>query len=138
MSIKGIIITAAIVGAVGYFLAYVPGSPFWGLVHRPETVALGASGDTQAGVDGGGTAPGEAPAPTREVKIITVLSKDAIPAILDPTFVSGEAAAAQMRDRELVIGLSINGDHRAYSTSLLSSHEVVNDTVGGVPIVVTW
>ena len=37
-----------------------------------------------------------------------------------------------------VIGVSINGDHRAYSTAQLSSHEVVNDTVGGLPIVVTW
>ncbi len=39
---------------------------------------------------------------------------------------------------ELVLGVSINGDHRAYSTGLLSGHEIVNDTVGGRPIAVTW
>lgn len=70
--------------------------------------------------------------------IRTVLPRDAIPAILSPRFVSGEEAAAQMSTRELVIGLSINGDHRAYATSQLSSHEVVNDVVGGRPIMVTW
>ncbi len=43
-----------------------------------------------------------------------------------------------MRPEELVLGLSINGDHRAYSLPFLSSHEIVNDTVGGVPVAVTW
>jgi hypothetical protein len=39
---------------------------------------------------------------------------------------------------ERVIGLSINGDHRAYPLKLLSRHEIVNDTVGGTLVAVTW
>ncbi len=83
-------------------------------------------------------APLPTPTPARSLDIRTVLPKDAIPAILNPVFVSGVDADAQMVPQDLVIGVSIDGDHRAYSTSQLSSHEVVNDTVGGRPIVVTW
>ena len=78
------------------------------------------------------------PAPTPAYEIRTVLEKDAIPAILDPRFLQGEEARAQMRPDELVVGVSIDGDRRAYSTAQLSRHEVVNDTVGGRPIAVTW
>jgi hypothetical protein len=74
----------------------------------------------------------------RTLEIITVLARDAIPAIMNPNFVSGEKAHAQMQPHSQVIGLSINGDYRAYSTAHLNSHEVVNDTVGGVPVAVTW
>ena len=66
------------------------------------------------------------------------LAKDGIPAIFDPVFITVEEAASQMNDRDLVIGLSINGEHHAYSTAFLSSHEIVNDVVGGVPVAVTW
>ena len=37
-----------------------------------------------------------------------------------------------------VIGVSINGDSRAYTVPMLSVHEIVNDVVGGEPIAVTW
>ena len=43
-----------------------------------------------------------------------------------------------MRPEELVIGLSINGDSRAYPINILSRHEIVNDVVGGKPVAVTW
>ena len=61
----------------------------------------------------------------------------AIPAILDPRFVAGEAAREQYGEKEQVLGVSINGDHRAYSIPHLSFHEVVNDVVGGVPVAIT-
>ena len=70
--------------------------------------------------------------------IITVLGYDAIPAILNPEIVSAEEAAERMSPSEQVIGLSINGEHRAYSIPMLSRHEIVNDTVGGKPVAVTW
>ena len=97
----------------------------------------------------GGSAPGE-PAPINgEAKwqpeiteprydIITVLGYDAIPAILEPKIVNIEEADEWMVPSEQVIGLSINGDHRAYSIPMLSRHEIVNDTVGGKPVAVTW
>ena len=43
-----------------------------------------------------------------------------------------------MQANERVIGLSIDGDSRAYPLNMLSRHEIVNDTVGGVPVAVTW
>ncbi len=73
-----------------------------------------------------------------DLKIVTVLGRDGIPAIFDPQFLGPEDAAAQMKANERVIGLSIDGDHRAYPLNLLSRHEIVNDTVGGVPVAVTW
>ena len=70
--------------------------------------------------------------------IITVLGKDGIPSIDNPHFVGPDEANQQMQSYERVIGVSINGDHRAYSLNMLSRHEIVNDTVGGVPVAVTW
>ncbi len=70
--------------------------------------------------------------------IVEVLPRDRILAIFDPVFMSAEAAADSISERDLVIGLSINGDHRAYSLPFLSRHEIVNDVVGGKPVAVTW
>ena len=75
---------------------------------------------------------------TRELKIITVLGRDGIPAILEPQCITPTEAVGQMDPSERVIGVSINGEHRAYPLNLLSRHEIVNDIVGGKPIAVTW
>jgi hypothetical protein len=63
--------------------------------------------------------------------------KDGIPSIDAPRFVP----VAEMRDlasTEPVIGLEIAGDARAYPLRILTWHEIVNDTVGGVPVAVTY
>ena len=63
--------------------------------------------------------------------------KDGIPSIDDPQFV----AVSEHKDlvpTEPVIGLSINGDARAYPLRILTWHEIVNDTVGGVAVAVTY
>jgi hypothetical protein len=67
-------------------------------------------------------------------------SPDDIPAIFanDNLFVSAEDGNAEWRDDEDVIGLEFNGDARAYPIRLLSLHEIVNDTVGGEPVAITW
>lgn len=74
--------------------------------------------------------------PASEIR--TLLPKDAIRSIDDPKFVSTKEADKFMRPDEMVLGVSINGDNRAYSIPLLSSHEIVNDVVGGRKIAVTW
>jgi hypothetical protein len=79
----------------------------------------------------------EAPA-SRRLEIVTLLPKDAIPAIFDPTFVEPAVADTWLRPDDQVIGVTINGESRAYGTAFLSSREIVNDTVGGRPIMVTW
>ena len=75
---------------------------------------------------------------TLDLKIVTVLGRDGIPAILNPIFIPASDAVIQMEPGERVLGVSINGDHRAYPLNLLSRHEIVNDVVGGVPVAVTW
>ena len=74
----------------------------------------------------------------RSLDLVTLLGFDAIPAILDPDFVTVVEANEQMDDDEQVLGVSINGESRAYSIPMLSRHEIVNDVVGGAPIAVTW
>jgi hypothetical protein len=70
--------------------------------------------------------------------IVTLLPPDAIPAIDNPRFLTAAEADAFYDPDELVIGVSFDGDTRAYSAPFLSQHEIVNDTVGGVKIAVTW
>ncbi len=87
--------------------------------------------------------PSAIPTPTpdtsyRDLKIVTLLPPDAIPAILDPTFLDAEEAWEQYLADEPVLGVSINGEHKASSIPYLSSREIVNDEVGGVAIAVTW
>lgn len=80
----------------------------------------------------------EEPTPLPDYDIVNVLPKDAIPAIFNPKFLSAAEADKQYDPTELVLGVEIDGDARAYSIPYLSGHEIVNDTVGGVHIAVTW
>ncbi|MES2209300.1 MAG: DUF3179 domain-containing protein [Chloroflexota bacterium] len=64
--------------------------------------------------------------------------KDGIPAIDNPVFESIEAARIWLGDRSPVISFDIGGQARAYPLAVLIWHEIVNDTVGGVPVVVTF
>lgn len=75
---------------------------------------------------------------TREFRIVTLLGFDDIPAIDDPKFVTGAEGGTQLLPDDLVIGVVVNGEARAYGVAFLSRHEIVNDTVGGRPIAVTW
>jgi hypothetical protein len=74
----------------------------------------------------------------QSLTIVTLLPKDAIPAILDPQFASPVVVESQMQDTEPVIGVALEGEARAYPINMLSRHEIVNDVVGGEPIAVTW
>jgi Protein of unknown function (DUF3179) len=63
---------------------------------------------------------------------------DGIPSIDNPKFISVQEASKQLEDSDLVIGLNINGDIRAYPLQILVWHEIVNDKVGGVPVAGTY
>ena len=58
---------------------------------------------------------------------------DGIPALTNPDFID-VAEADYLRDDDLVFGLEINGDARAYPLRILNWHEMFNDVVGGVPV----
>ena len=72
------------------------------------------------------------------LRIVSLIPKDAIPAILEPRFISAQSAEDEINDTEKIIGVSINGEARAYPIDILSRHEIVNDVVGGESIAVTW
>jgi len=64
--------------------------------------------------------------------------KDGIPAIDNPGSVSVEEADAWLEPQEPVILVQVEGDARAYPVQILMWHEIVNDTIGGVPVAVTF
>ncbi len=72
----------------------------------------------------------------RPDQIVSVLPREAIPAIDRPRFVSADTA--HLGGTDIVIGVEIGGEARAYPVGILSGHEIVNDTIRGHPIAVTW
>jgi len=63
--------------------------------------------------------------------------KDGIPAIDNPRF-EPLSSVSNLTDKEPVVSLSINGDARAYPIRILMWHEIVNDTIGGQPVTITY
>ncbi len=63
--------------------------------------------------------------------------KDGIPSIDKPIF-DPVAKTKSLIATEPVIQLILNGDARAYPLRILTWHEIVNDSVGGVPVAVTY
>ena len=64
--------------------------------------------------------------------------KDGIPSIDDPQFESIAGADFWLDDLEPVQVVDLNGDVRAYPVQVMVWHELVNDTVGGEPVVITF
>ncbi len=63
---------------------------------------------------------------------------DGIPPIDKPQFESVAAAQSWLSNFSPVIALGIAGDVRAYPIAILIWHEIVNDTIGGTPVIVTF
>ena len=59
---------------------------------------------------------------------------DGIPPLESPRQLWPEEAAAWINDSDPVIGIELNGDARAYPIRIIAWHEMVNDTIGGVPV----
>ena len=71
-------------------------------------------------------------------EVYQALPLGAIPAIDEPAYVSGEAADAQMKPDEPVLGVVLGEKARAYSLWQLDGHEIVNDELAGTAIAATW
>lgn len=101
-------------------------------------VAFGENG--QPVKDSGSTAPIAIAAPEsiNPSDIESLLEQDSIRAIDNPKYESAEAGDSTLEPNERVIGIFINGEARAYPIPILSSHEIVNDVVGGEPVAITW
>jgi hypothetical protein len=113
----------------------------------------GTAGGTEPNGDGGGSNAnagasndGIAP-PTRELASplsssldgfedasTDVLRKDGIPSIDEPEFDD----SGNVEPEDPVFGVEIDGEARAYPQDILAQHEIVNDTVGGKNVAVTY
>lgn len=63
---------------------------------------------------------------------------DCIPSLDDPSFVTAEDADEWLADSDVVMGVEIGGETKAYPLRILERHEIVNDVVGGEPVAVTY
>jgi len=64
-------------------------------------------------------------------------ARDCIPSIDAPKYVAA-ADATHVADDDMVLAIALDGDNRAWPARILDRHEIVNDTIGGVPIAITW
>ena len=71
-------------------------------------------------------------------ELVDVLAPNTIPAIDRPVFEDPSAAAARLQPADPVAVLEVAGDARAYPLAIMVWHEIVNDVVGGDPVVVTY
>ena len=65
-----------------------------------------------------------------------LLGRDSIYPVYDPKVAT--AAETDLDGGEMVMGASINGESRAYPIRTLRWREMVNDELGGAPVLVTW
>ena len=64
--------------------------------------------------------------------------RDAIPAISGPLYWTLEEASQVYTDNVPLVQVNINGDVRGFPLEILTWHEIVNDTIGGIPVTVTF
>ncbi len=63
--------------------------------------------------------------------------KDGIPALLNPTMIA-PSAASYLDDDDLIIGVKIGNDARAYPHPILDWHEIINDDIDGKSLAITY
>ena len=64
--------------------------------------------------------------------------RDGIPALNRPQTTSAAAGDRFLADDDLVLGVAVGGQARAYPHNVLWWHEIVNDDLGGRPITVSY
>jgi hypothetical protein len=82
----------------------------------------------------------------RELVVAAGFPKDGMPALIGPGAMPGSGVVPLNESRrgkylvtsDRVVGVILGGQARAYPVRLLNWHEVINDTLGGIPIAVTY
>ena len=64
--------------------------------------------------------------------------RDAIPAIFDPLYLTVEEASEVYEPQIPLVQVRLGDDARGYPLSILIWHEIVNDTINGQPVAVTF
>ncbi len=62
---------------------------------------------------------------------------DGIPSLDNPDLIAA-GEAGYLRDDDLVFGVEINGDARAYPLRIMGWHEMFNEVIGGVPVALAY
>ncbi len=60
-----------------------------------------------------------------------------IPALVNPATLAVEEAK-YLRDDELVFGAAVEGEYRAYPLRIMDWHELINDTIAGRPVALSY
>ncbi|MCL4247309.1 MAG: DUF3179 domain-containing protein [Anaerolineae bacterium] len=63
---------------------------------------------------------------------------DGIPPIDNPQFESIDVAETWLQPQSPVLAVELDSEARAYPLAILTWHEIVNDTIGSVPVAVTF
>lgn len=63
--------------------------------------------------------------------------KDGIPSLDNPDLIAANAAT-HLHGDDLVFGVSINDDARAYPLRIMGWHEMFNEVIGGVPVALAY
>jgi hypothetical protein len=130
-----VVVVVAILSIVGVILSVIIVIPT--INTNPTSITITAGGNTNSAAS--------ATAEEKEKSIVPldqIVSggppPDGIPSIDNPKFISVQEASKFLEDSELVLGLNINGDIRAYPLQILVWHEIVNDEIGSIPVAVTY
>jgi hypothetical protein len=130
-----VVVVVAILSIVGIILSVIIVIPT--INTNPTSITITAGGNTNSAAS--------ATAEEKEKSIVPldqIVSggppPDGIPSIDNPKFISVQEASKFLEDSELVLGLNINGDIRAYPLQILVWHEIVNDEIGSIPVAVTY
>ena len=87
--------------------------------------------------DGHKTHPGNMRIRLEEIVWGGVGALDGIPSLDFPEMIPA-VGAAYLKDDDLVFGVSINGDARAYPLRIMGWHEMFNDVIGGRPVALAY
>ena len=64
-------------------------------------------------------------------------TRDSIPPVVTPVYVDADKAT-DIGPLEPVLSIGINGDFRAYPLRILLWHEIVNENIGGTPVLISY
>ena len=102
-----------------------------GASERPRNPGSG----TPSPAEGGGDTP--APLVDPDEIVSGGPPPDGIPPIDEPKFLA-PGAVGFVTDQEPVLAVEVGGEAKAYPLQIMTWHEIVNDTIGGVPVTVTY
>jgi hypothetical protein len=111
----------------------------------------GAAAGTVTGQPPDSAAFGDVDLPIPRSELVRGAPRDAIPAITDPVFAADWSdiyerseqynpilpEGMELRDEDIVVGVTRGGEARAYPLKILNWHEIVNDELDG-PLLVTY